>query len=128
MAVVVLALVINLWRQPYKEKLGDFAFDTSRLFSFTKLMDGESAEKNVRLAAAREVMDRLWGKPTQAVQLSGKDGGPITISELVHTASPTETKTKAAWRHELQATPFFSARKYWAAGTYGTDNKNFQRP
>lgn len=67
-----------------KEKLGDFAFDAIRAFKFcSKLMDDESAEKNVRLAAAREVMDRLWGKPTQAVQLSGKDGGPITISELV---------------------------------------------
>lgn len=67
-----------------KEKLGDYAEDALKAFKFcSELMNDASAEKNVRLAAAREVMDRLWGKPTQAVQLSGKDGGPITISELV---------------------------------------------
>lgn len=67
-----------------KEKLGDFAYDAIRAFKFcSSLMDDNTADPGLRLAAAREVMDRLWGKPTQAVQLSGKDGGPITISELV---------------------------------------------
>lgn len=36
-----------------------------------------------RLAAARELSDRGWGKPPQSVELSGPAGGPIAL-----TASP----------------------------------------
>jgi hypothetical protein len=43
---------------------------------------------NVRLAAAREanvaaeiVLAYGWGKPSQAVELTGKDGGPVEVSD-----------------------------------------------
>jgi hypothetical protein len=45
-------------------------------------MNDATAEKNVRLAAAREVMDRLWGKSTQQVEHSGKDGGPLAVQVI----------------------------------------------
>ncbi len=63
-----------------KEKLGDFAEDALKAFKFcSELMNDPSAEKNVRLAAAREVMDRLWGKSMQQVQHSGDVTGRICI-------------------------------------------------
>lgn len=63
-----------------KEKLGDYADDAIKAFKFcSELMNDPSAEKNVRLAAAREVMDRLWGKSMQQVQHSGEVTGRICI-------------------------------------------------
>ena len=63
-----------------KEKLGDYAGDALEAFKFcSKLMNDATAEKNVRLAAAREVMDRLWGKSTQQVEHSGDINGRIVV-------------------------------------------------
>ena len=63
-----------------KEKLGDYAGDALEAFTFcSKLMNDATAEKNVRLAAAREVMDRLWGKSTQQVEHSGEINGRIVV-------------------------------------------------
>ena len=39
-----------------------------------QLMDDTEAPRPVRLAAAREILDRVIGKPRQAVEVSGKDG------------------------------------------------------
>ena len=72
-----------------KEKLGDYAEDALKAFKFcSELMNDTSAEKNVRLAAAREVMDRLWGKSMQQVQHAGEGGGPLKI-EIVNYANPS---------------------------------------
>ena len=72
-----------------KEKLGDYAQDALAAFKFcSELMNDTSAEKNVRLAAAREVMDRLWGKSMQQVQHAGEGGGPLKI-EIVNYANPS---------------------------------------
>lgn len=63
-----------------KERLGDYADDAIKAFKFcSELMNDPTAEKNVRLAAAREVMDRLWGKSTQQVEHSGEIGGRIVV-------------------------------------------------
>lgn len=71
-----------------KEKLGDYAEDALKAFKFcSALMNDETAEKNLRLAAAKEVMDRLWGRPAQQVQHAGENGGPLKI-EIVNYANP----------------------------------------
>lgn len=59
---------------------------------FFLLHKGEN--HGVQLAAARELLDRGWGKPAQAVAvgIGGPDGGPVTI--LVDTGVP---------RRELEA-------------------------
>lgn len=63
-----------------KEKLGDYAQDALAAFKFcSALMQDESAEKSIRLAAAREVMDRLWGKPQQKLEHSGEVSGRLII-------------------------------------------------
>ena len=72
-----------------KAKLGDYAEDALKAFKFcSELMNDPLAEKNVRLAAAKEVMDRLWGKPAQQVKHTGEDGGPLKI-EIVNYANPS---------------------------------------
>ena len=37
----------------------------------------------VQMAAVRDVMDRTEGKPTESVQLTGKDGGPVVYEFVV---------------------------------------------
>lgn len=55
-----------------KAKLADFAGDALRAFKFNvQLMDDATQPMNLRQAASREIMDRLWGKPKQAVEHSG---------------------------------------------------------
>lgn len=39
-------------------------------------------DHGVRLAAFREVMDRAYGKPKQATELSGPGGGPIAVGAV----------------------------------------------
>lgn len=44
-----------------------------------KAADSDTA----RIAAARELLDRGYGKPRQAIEHTGNDGGPITLLETV---------------------------------------------
>lgn len=46
------------------------------LVDITEKGENESA----RVAAARELLDRAYGRPTQAVEHSGEGGGPIQSS------------------------------------------------
>lgn len=41
-----------------------------------KLMN-EAESEQAQIAAAKELLDRGYGKSSQAVELTGKDGGPI---------------------------------------------------
>ena len=41
-----------------------------------------SAAKSGDLMSARELFDRSWGKPKQTSEISGPDGGPLTIEQL----------------------------------------------
>ena len=49
-------------------------------------IDGKPVEMLVppmaQLAAANALLDRGYGRPAQAVEMSGKDGGPIQTGEL----------------------------------------------
>ena len=36
-----------------------------------------------RIVAAREILDRGLGRPRQAVELTGEDGGPIELEDVV---------------------------------------------
>lgn len=42
------------------------------------IMESGDNERN-RFAAAQYILDRGWGKPKQALEHSGKDGGPLNI-------------------------------------------------
>lgn len=45
------------------------------------LMSADS--DTARIAAAKELLDRGYGKPMQAIEHTGNDGGPITLLETV---------------------------------------------
>jgi hypothetical protein len=46
--------------------------------------------EKVRLAAARELLDRGYGKPTQAVEVSGHEGGPLLDWTALLAKPPTQ--------------------------------------
>lgn len=53
--------------------------------------EGES--ESARVAAASAILDRGYGKPSQAMELTGADGGPIETMEL----GPVETARRIAF-------------------------------
>lgn len=46
---------------------------------FRDLMRDPNQMTDVRMDAAREVLNRLIGKPKQAVEVAGEDGGPLRV-------------------------------------------------
>jgi hypothetical protein len=46
--------------------------------------DGES--EAARVSAANAILDRAYGKPVQAMEHTGKDGGPIQSEDVTHDA------------------------------------------
>lgn len=47
-----------------------------------KIASDKSTDPQVRLAYIKEIADRTEGKPKQQTELTGKDGGPIEVSNL----------------------------------------------
>jgi hypothetical protein len=42
-----------------------------------------SENHSARIAAAKEILDRGYGKATQSVEMAGPDGGPMQFSQIV---------------------------------------------
>ena len=42
-----------------------------------------AADPSLRLAAAKDLLDRGFGKPAQSVELTGEDGGPIAVTKIL---------------------------------------------
>ena len=47
-----------------------------------------------RIAAANSLLDRLYGKPAQAVEVSGPDGGPVELRALIAHMAATLTEAQ----------------------------------
>lgn len=63
-----------------KAKLADFIDEAQRAFQFcVDMMDNKDVEPSLRLAAAKEVMDRVLGKAKQAVDHSVELKGRIVL-------------------------------------------------
>ena len=41
-----------------------------------------SENDTAKIAAAKELLDRGYGKPTQALEHSGPDGGPVVVQRI----------------------------------------------
>ncbi len=68
------------WRRN-KQELGEIAAQYTQLAMDTIVLLLETSEdEKIRLAAAREVLDRAWGRPAQAVQ--AEHVGALTIRWL----------------------------------------------
>jgi hypothetical protein len=48
----------------------------------------ESDKDQARVAAASAILDRGWGKPPQALEHTGKDGGPIETKTVEFVDGP----------------------------------------
>lgn len=46
------------------------------------IRDNSKASDSARVAASRELLDRAWGRPAQALEHSGPDGGVIRTEEV----------------------------------------------
>lgn len=65
---------IRALQRKAKEKFADAP--EKALEFFVQVMQDDEADLKVRMSAAIEVMDRVWGKPTQTIN-DGRDGGSI---------------------------------------------------
>ena len=46
------------------------------------ILTSSKAQDSARVSAGKELLDRGFGKAVSAVELSGKDGGPMEVSEM----------------------------------------------
>ena len=47
-------------------------------------------DPNTALAAAKEILDRGFGRPAQAVEITGEDGGPVQVTRIELVAQPLD--------------------------------------
>jgi len=52
-----------------------------------KIAGLKSKDERIKQNAATEILDRNIGKPSQAIELAGKDGGPIKIAAYDYNAA-----------------------------------------
>jgi hypothetical protein len=64
------------------------------------LLDHALSE-TAQIQAAKELLDRGFGKPAQAVELSGKDGAPMEVRSLREGLEALTPKQRAAIRAAL---------------------------
>lgn len=63
--------------------------------TLVEVMTDRDARGSERVAAARELGDRLWGSAPKSIEHTGKGGGPIavdhgtTLTEIVHEVIPS---------------------------------------
>ena len=53
------------------------------LKTLAEIMQDTDAPHNARVSAANALLDRGYGRPMQAVEMTGKDSGPIAITGVV---------------------------------------------
>jgi hypothetical protein len=51
--------------------------------TLAEIMKNESAPEAARISAAKELIDRGFGKAVQATEISGKDGSPLSFAPPV---------------------------------------------
>lgn len=52
------------------------------LKALVEVVSNKGAPESARISAATALLDRGWGRPAQAVELTGADGGPIQTQNL----------------------------------------------
>lgn len=50
--------------------------------ALVEIMNNKAISAAARVSAATSLLDRGYGRPSQAVEMTGRDGGPIETSEL----------------------------------------------
>jgi hypothetical protein len=57
-------------------------YGPSAIATLVKIMDS-SENDQARIAAAKEILDRAYGKAKQAIEATGPDGGPVVFTQIV---------------------------------------------
>lgn len=66
-----------------KRELADMAKDHAEMALRTLAEIAQNGESEAaRVSAATAILDRGYGKPAQAVQHTGKDGGPVVFQTI----------------------------------------------
>ena len=66
----------------------------SEIDTLYRISHDPKAGAAARISAANSLLDRLYGKPSQAVEVSGPDGGPVELRALVAHMAATLTETQ----------------------------------
>lgn len=61
-----------------------------------------SPDPTASINAAKALLDRGYGKPHQAVEVSGADGGPIKVSAAIDRPPPAKDYAEWLTRHKAQ--------------------------
>ena len=87
-------------------QIKDITQDGATILKFlASVMDGKvkGARVTDRVAAARELADRLWGKPVAAVEITGKDGQPIRTESIMANVDTATLRQLVALRDQMLA-------------------------
>ena len=66
----------------------------SEIDTLYRISHDPKAGAAARISAANSLLDRLYGKPSQAVEVSGPDGGPVELRALVAHMAATLTESQ----------------------------------
>lgn len=70
----------NEFKAAREKALKDKETSADDIFNwFISVAKDVTEDKSIRMEAGKEVMNRIWGKHKQAVELAGKDGGSLEI-------------------------------------------------
>ncbi len=58
------------------------AYTQSSIKTLAAIAGSKKSPAAARVAAAVALLDRGWGKPAQALEHTGKDGGPIKVADV----------------------------------------------
>ena len=92
--------------QPLIQLLQGITQDGATILKFlASVMDGKvkGARVTDRVAAARELADRLWGKPVAAVEITGRDGAPIRTESIMAHVDTATLRQLVALRDQMLA-------------------------
>ena len=81
-----------------KRALMDMAKDhaTEALATLVEIAKDKTAAPAARVSAAVAILDRGYGKPTQAVNLGGHDGGALVTKIVIEAATDGNCEDQAA--------------------------------
>lgn len=51
----------------------------------------ENGSERAQVAAAQVLLDRAWGKPSQAVEVTGTEGGAVLVNVILNRSQPTSS-------------------------------------
>ena len=73
----------------------------SAIATLAKIMEDDKAPPAARIAAAQAILDRSYGRPPQAVKISGDEEAPL---QMKHTATEELLAELARLRKRMEAT------------------------